>query len=750
MAAIHYIGDTSHTHLYVCEEFSDFQKWFRSCKIIAHDVETNVVDSIIDRELRVIQYSDVEGIDNWVIQWSFLRDYEKEWIVQEMQNSWHLFLIFASTFEGTIWQNYGAQLQRVFDCYVVEQILNTGYTQELGMFSLAGTLKRRFEIDISKAEQLEFGDNILTDAKIQYAATDTLKLGALYDIQKRELKQVDAKHNQPGNKGLRKTAWWDNEFILVAADMEYTGVTLDQNKWLENYNVALPQVEQSKSDLNKLLRSDFYDEAVKAGFLYTEDTFHDTIWSSAKKKLGLLQLEFPNLEATSKLELKKYLQENDPEFPLDLKLSGKAWLTSDYPVSFNDKFASIKALILLNKENGSELIPGLNQSFFETYRDYMVENELVILKDSLVLNWASPAQKLIVFKWMNPEIVSTNAQTVTDNLLTHPLFRKYAEYQEMSMLITKFGLGYLRHVTRDGKIRTRFNTVLSTGRLSAREPNIMQLPHRQEYRDCFIADEGTKIVGADYSGQELVIIATLSQDPVWLDALSTGKDLHSINAHLIYEKEWEDAAESDCAYFKWLPNGENAKQKCKCPGHKKLRDTAKTIGFGLSYGLSPYGAAARLQITVKEAEELIKKFFTTFPRIQKALLKWGTFGVQNLFITESVMGRVRFFNKSIRFVEGGEEGAARQAMNFPVQSSAAATLKISGVLLRRWINQSGYKDKIKLLIPAHDEWVLRADDDIADLAAEKLTHYMELAGKLALGNDLLKADSYVADNWIKD
>jgi len=328
-------------------------------------------------------------------------------------------------------------------------------------------------------------------------------------------------------------------------------------------------------------------------------------------------------------------------------------------------------------------------------------------------------------------------------MLEHPLFRKYAEYQESYSLTSKYGLGYLQHIHRDGRIRTSFNTVLSTGRLSARVPNLLQLPKKQRYRDCFIAAPGHKIVGADYSAEELVVIALLSHEKVWLEALRNREDIHSITSELIFGDQWINGTEDDCEFVK-------SKQKCKCKVHMELRDMSKMVSFGISYGLSAHGLAIRLHITKEKAQEIIQSFFKTFGSIQKFLVTCGTFGLDNLFITEPVMGRYRFYEKKRLFIDGEKESIVRQSMNFPIQSAGASILKIASVLIRRWIKQSNLRGKTKILLPVHDELLMEPIDEVAELTAEKLTHYMELAGKLSLKSDLLKAGSYIAEHWIKD
>lgn len=285
--------------------------------------------------------------------------------------------------------------------------------------------------------------------------------------------------------------------------------------------------------------------------------------------------------------------------------------------------------------------------------------------------------------------------------------------------------------------------------------NLLQLPRNKDYRACFIAPQGYKIVDADYEAEELCFIAILSKEPVWLDALNKNHDLHSINAELLYEGRWHEATLPDCAY---VAN----KQKCKCPKHKEMRTTSKTLSFGLSYGLSSYGFAARNHITEDEAKRLINKFFGKYKMIHQFLSRCGRFGVQNNFIYESGTGRVRYFDawktakkqdwdgSWIYANEAEMQGVMRAAMNFPIQSLGASVLKIACVLIRRWINHNNLQDLVQIALPPHDEILLYAREEFAEEAASKLEHYMQLAGKLVLKTDLLRAKATIDDYWKKD
>jgi len=775
MTSIYYIGSTAHTVKYKqIASFSNFVKWFKKQKVLSHDIETNKVESIIDRELRTVQFADIKGENIWVIQWSYLTLEQQIELIQLVNDTRSLILIFTK-FEYKMWKKYGAILRNLWDVYTVEKVLNAGLTVEKGYYSLAGLYKRRFDMDISKSQQGEFTDDIMTDEKIVYAAIDTLKLGKAYELQILEAEDLDrnllnyklrtpsVKVTKPTyHKGIMKTIWWENEFVKVLGDMEYYGVNFSTSQWTDNYYKALPIVEKATIDLNTLVLSSLNNDYLIANNLYTDIDIIVPIWNSSQKKQLVLSWAFSDIEGTSKVALKEYLRDNDPAFPEGLKISGKSWENSDYyRYPPQTKYSILLFLVRRNKENQEEVDTMLNKTFEVNFRDKLVEEGLLTPAGTMLVNWNSPPQKLLIFQQIDSNIENTAAQTVEDNLNTHQMFRVYKKHAEANALITKFGLNYLNNVDVDGRIRTRYDTPLSTGRISSIGPNLLQLPRNQDYRDAFIASPGWKIIGADYSSEEILILAILSMDPVWLKSFKDGDDVHSVNAALIFGQDWVNGAEKDCQFA-------INKQKCKCKIHKEMRTDSKTISFGVIFGLSAHGLSIQLQITKKKAQVLIDKFFITFPKIKAKLQMFGNFGVTKGYIITSVLGRVRFFDKwkmslikklsyansgltfSERYEAEKYKGAfERESKNHPMQGSGADVLKIAGVLLRRFIYNNNYEDRIRLLIPPHDEYMTECEEDIAEMWKEKLQHYMELAGKLALHTDLLKAEAYIADNWVK-
>jgi DNA polymerase-1 len=193
------------------------------------------------------------------------------------------------------------------------------------------------------------------------------------------------------------------------------------------------------------------------------------------------------------------------------------------------------------------------------------------LKD--FVNWDSPAQMIKVFQCLHPSIIDTEERTLlnmiyhaefTDAIVEHSklsvtevqeFVKLYLAFKEASKAAGSYGRDFLRHIRADGKIHTSYRQILKTGRVSSSDPNMQQIPGNNEYRNCFEAPPGYSYVSADFSSQELAVIAYGSQDPVFLSALENGHDLHSVAAQVVYGHEWTMNAESDCAFYEKDANG---------------------------------------------------------------------------------------------------------------------------------------------------------------------------------------------------
>ena len=359
------------------------------------------------------------------------------------------------------------------------------------------------------------------------------------------------------------------------------------------------------------------------------------------------------------------------------------------------------------------------------------------------VKWSSPKQVLDVFRTYGLNVEDVNGK----NLYVHskdPFVKTYIKYKEQAKLATSYGDKFFENVDSDGRIRTSFKQILNTGRVASGKPNMQQIPAHNDYRNCFISGyDDWVFVSGDYSSQELCIIATGSKDPVWIKALEEGKDLHSVCADLVYGKEWQDAAEPDCAYMQ-------SKVKCNCPGHKKLRTNVKSINFGLAYGMGPHKLADTLLISIKEAERLIEKYFTAFPAIKNFLVSLGNYGKQNGHIkTYAPYRRIRWFDewqgdKTDSAIMGKIERASK---NTPIQGSGADMCKSALVIVREHIYLNDLP--VKLVMTVHDQIDTIVHKDYADTWKDELQRIMELSTLDIIPSGLLKAETEISTVWKK-
>ena len=365
------------------------------------------------------------------------------------------------------------------------------------------------------------------------------------------------------------------------------------------------------------------------------------------------------------------------------------------------------------------------------------------------IKWTSPKQVLGVFQCLIPKLDNVNGKAMYKYRFKYPLIDKYVKYKEAMKLCTSYGDAFFKNLGGDNKIHTNFHQILDTGRVSSSKPNMQQIPADNIYRNCFTAPEGWSFVSADYSSQELNVIAFGSKDPVWLKALEEGQDLHSTCAELVYGEQWYAAAEEDCAYYVG-----DAKQKCNCPTHKKLRTNVKTINFGLAYGMGPNKLADTLNIEVEEAKKLIEKYFNAFPSIHGFLEKLGNFGKKYGYIkTFPPYNRKRWFtnwypriwdNKSSAMELGSIERASK---NTPIQGASADMTKRALVLVRDYIKE--FNLPIKIVMTVHDQIDTICKDEYVGAWVIKMKELMEDAALEIVTNGLLKAEVTVADCWEK-
>lgn len=383
---------------------------------------------------------------------------------------------------------------------------------------------------------------------------------------------------------------------------------------------------------------------------------------------------------------------------------------------------------------------------FESVRSPTFQTDLFLSEEDVAgtrIKWDSPAQVLRVFQCVDPKLMSFGDQEISRMMRKTPLAPLMKEYREKSKKVSSFGESFLSHVWSDGKVHPRFIQIKRTGRVSCKEPNMQQIPADNKYRNCFLPDEGFVFVSADYSSQELCIIAHGSKDPVFNKALTSGHDLHSVCAELVFGDDWKQAALDDCAYYA-------GKKKCDCPEHKKLRTAVKSINFGLAYGMGPKKLSETMDITMREASTLIDKYFAAFPTIKKFLENQSRYGVRHGHIkTFAPWKRIRWFDDwQPSYMDMATRGRIeRVSKNTPIQGTAADMTKHALVLCNTYLQESGFP--AYLVMTVHDQIDTICPEELAPEWANKLKELMEQAAHHIMGNDLLKAEVQITQKWSK-
>lgn len=319
---------------------------------------------------------------------------------------------------------------------------------------------------------------------------------------------------------------------------------------------------------------------------------------------------------------------------------------------------------------------------------------------------------------------TTSEETLESLRSAHPIVSKILEYRGLKKLLSTYIDALPALVDKkDGKLHTSYNqTVTSTGRLSSSNPNLQNIPIRddqgKEIRKAFIADEGYTFLSADYSQIELRIMAHLSQDPNMIEAFSNDQDIHAATAAKIYK----------------IPLTEVTSD---------MRRKAKTANFGIIYGISVFGLSERLTIPRSEAKELIDGYFQTYPQI-KEYMDESIKVAQEKGYVETILGRKRFLadiNSRNATVRGYAE---RNAINAPIQGSAADIIKIAMNNIYQRFNDE--KLKSKMILQVHDELNFNVFNDEIDIVRNIVVDEMENACKLSV---ILKVDSGVGQNWLE-
>ncbi|RYU46138.1 DNA polymerase I [Aliivibrio finisterrensis] len=347
-------------------------------------------------------------------------------------------------------------------------------------------------------------------------------------------------------------------------------------------------------------------------------------------------------------------------------------------------------------------------------------------------NMNSPKQlQAILFEKMELPVIkktpsgaaSTNEEVLQELALDYELPKLILEYRGLAKLKSTYTDKLPKMINPStGRVHTSYHqAVTATGRLSSTDPNLQNIPIRNEegrrIRQAFVAPHGWKILAVDYSQIELRIMAHLSQDKALLEAFSAGKDIHSATAAEVKGVSIEEVTSED-------------------------RRRAKAINFGLIYGMSAFGLAKQIGISRGEAQDYMNVYFERYPGVMQYMEETRLLATEQGYV-ETLYGR-RLHLPEINARNGMRRKAAeRAAINAPMQGTAADIIKKAMILVDNWIEAEG-NGRVNLLMQVHDELVFEVQEDALDEITNKVKALMESAVELDVP---LVAEADAGNNW---
>lgn len=315
---------------------------------------------------------------------------------------------------------------------------------------------------------------------------------------------------------------------------------------------------------------------------------------------------------------------------------------------------------------------------------------------------------------------STSAEILESLRYNYPIVDYILKYRAVSKLLGTYVEGLGKLICADGRIRTEYKQMMTaTGRLSSAEPNLQNIPVREqegkELRAIFIAGEGKTLVSADYSQIELRLMAHFSADPNMLDIYNCGGDIHAMTASLVFGVPLEEVT-------------------------PEMRRKAKAVNFGIIYGISEYGLSESVHCSVKEAKKFIESYFASFPKVKEFVDKTVEDAKKSGEV-HTLFGRRRKISElsSSNFMT--RSFGERAAMNTPLQGSAADIIKIAMISVSEKLKGTN----AKLILQIHDELIVECPDEEVENVKNILVDCMENAAQLSVP---LTVDVESGKSWI--
>ena len=364
-------------------------------------------------------------------------------------------------------------------------------------------------------------------------------------------------------------------------------------------------------------------------------------------------------------------------------------------------------------------------------RILQLEKEVHILADEEFNLGSTKQLQEILYTKMNLPVLkktpkgapSTSEEVLQELALNYPLPKLLMEYRGLTKLKNTYTDKLPKMINaRTGRVHTSYHqAVAATGRLSSTDPNLQNIPIRNEegrrVRQAFVASPGYKIVAADYSQIELRIMAHLSKDEGLISAFAAGKDIHTATAAEVFGVSLEAVS-------------------------SEQRRNAKAINFGLIYGMSAFGLSRQLNIPRQDAQKYMNLYFERYPKVLEYMENTRLLAKEQGFVS-TVLGRRLYLPEINSSNVMQRKGAERAAINAPMQGTAADIIKKAMIAVDNWISTLP-KDEVKMIMQVHDELVFEIKQQNLEENRQKIISLMEQAVSLDVP---LIVEAGIGDNW---
>jgi len=403
----------------------------------------------------------------------------------------------------------------------------------------------------------------------------------------------------------------------------------------------------------------------------------------------------------------------------------------------------------INKEEHLRLQQQLNRYVLDNLGfTHFVEAQLDLFnpEPKCGISWTSPKQVTEFFDYLGicPKSKDTGKLTVNGKVLQasltstnkdkpqhlKDLIELYLRYKEYERSCSTFGIDFFKYVNPvTDRLHSNYKQILNTGRISSRGPNLQNIPSDEGFRKAFTAPQGWKIVNADYSGQEQIILANKSQDPdlIYFYEQNLG-DMHSFVASKIFPE------------LAGLSLDEIKAQ------HKDKRQIAKAAGFAINYGGNGFTISANLGIPQQVGDQVYNAYFKAFPKLKEYFNEVQSLAHKRGYILiDPITGRKYWFKYPRSNKAKGE--VDRAALNYPIQGEAGGITKLAPILFRKWILENELQDVVFITNLVHDEINVEVKEEYAELAARNLERCMKEAADKWCKIVPLGADAVITNYW---